>query len=55
MKFLYGFLTLSLTIFSLIVVYLFVINVEEDRGNPNRKKVKDLEPILGVVYGRNNA
>lgn len=51
MKLIFGAFTLFMTILSLIVVYLFVVNVEENRGNLRPKKSNDLQPLLGVVYG----
>lgn len=51
-KFLFGLITLFLTVLSLIVVYLFVVNVDESRGNLRSKREKNPEPLLGVVYRR---
>ena len=52
MKYIFGAVTLALTLFSLMVVYLFVVNVEENRGNLRPKRKEELRPLLGVVYGR---
>ena len=55
MKLFWALSTLLLTAFSLLVVYLFVVNVEENRGNLRPKKDEDIKPLLGVVYGRRDA
>lgn len=52
MKLFYGLCAIISVLFGLLAVYLFVTNVEENRGNLRPKKEDELKPLLGVVYGR---